>query len=163
MQVVGLMRTRLDGLGRGFTIRQVRQGWYHWNTVLVWLVPLQVAGSSHELLWSLTKNPRIDQPGLMTLAKCTIGVWTLCNRPERGVCPGDIAAVSSIYFLGCKWVCFPLMFDPLMFDPFLSRGRPSNSLLWWHYRLVEGLDKKLIIQCVHAHPWVNQILRSINS
>lgn len=95
-EVVGLMRTRLDGLGRGFTIRQV-------------------AGSSHELLWSLTKNPRIDQPGqsaeyvLETLQQLVVSTFSDANG------------------------------------------------------LVEGLDKKLIIQCVHAHPWVNQILRSINS
>lgn len=43
-QVVGFLRARQDSLGLGMTLRQV-------------------AGSSHEFLWGLEKNPRVDLPG----------------------------------------------------------------------------------------------------
>jgi len=43
-EVVGLLRTRLDLLKKGLTLRQVD-------------------GSSHEVLWGLEKNPRVDLPG----------------------------------------------------------------------------------------------------
>eukprot|EP00658_Telonema_sp_P-2_P016343 TRINITY_DN16340_c0_g1_i1.p1 TRINITY_DN16340_c0_g1~~TRINITY_DN16340_c0_g1_i1.p1 ORF type:complete len:288 (-),score=56.46 TRINITY_DN16340_c0_g1_i1:224-1087(-) len=43
-EVVGLVRTRLDGLKRGMALRQIE-------------------GSSHDFLWGLNQNPKISLPG----------------------------------------------------------------------------------------------------